>query len=123
MCYHFFLPYTYSNIKGVKMIFQDELEKKIEKHEIAFQELLIKTESLNQQINEFLDELNISEEQLSTFIGNKDNFSEENWQEINRLRQELDEKLKRELGNVRNPLKNKKTYSERIVQQHWLYVR
>jgi hypothetical protein len=105
------------------MIVDDELEKKLQKHELAFQELAIKTDNLNQQVDELLAELNIFPEQLTTFIGNKENFSEENWQEIVKLRQELDEKLKRELANVRNPLKNKKTYSDRVVSQHWLYVR
>lgn len=105
------------------MIIADELEKTINKHELAFQELVIKTDSLNQQVEELLEELNVSPEQLSAFIGNKDNFNEDNWQTIVKQRQELEDKLKRELANISNPLKNKKTYSERIVPQHWLFVR
>lgn len=105
------------------MFIGDELEKKIQKHELAFKELMIKTDTLNQQVEELLAELNVSPEQLTTFIGNKDNFSEENWEMIVKQRKELDEKLLRELANIRNPLKNKKTYSERVVPQHWLFVR
>lgn len=105
------------------MLIADELEKKINKHELDFQELVIKTENLNQQVEELLTELNVSPEQLSAFIGNKDNFSEDNWQTIVKQRQELEDKLKRELANIPNPLKNKKTYSERIVPRHWLFVR
>ncbi|MBA3816847.1 MAG: hypothetical protein H0X29_10095 [Parachlamydiaceae bacterium] len=105
------------------MFIIDELEKKIQKHELAFQELLIKTDSLNEQVDDLLGELKVSPEQLTAYIENKENFSEENWQIIVEQRQALDEKLKTELANIRNPLKNKKTYSERIVPQHWLFVR
>lgn len=105
------------------MVNIDALEKKIQKHELAFQELTIKIDSLNQQVEDLLSELNISPEQLTAFIENKENFSDENWQTIIQQRQEFEEKLKRELANIRNPLKNKKTYSERVVPQHWLYVR
>lgn len=107
----------------MKMARADELENNIQKHELAFQELMIKVDSLNEQVQELLAELGVTPEQLTHFLANQDNFSDENWQMINKQRQEFDEKLKRELANVRNPLKNKKTYSERVVPQHWLFVR
>lgn len=101
----------------------DALEKAIQKNELAIQELAIQIDSVASQVDAFLTELNITAEQISAFIENKDNFTEENWNTLLQQKQELEAKLKRELANIKNPLKTKKTYSERNVQQHWLFVR
>lgn len=105
------------------MLPADELEKKIQKTELSIQELSIRLDSLNNQIKELLTELNVSPEQLTAFVEKKENFTEENWSSLAQQRQLLDEKLQRELANIRNPLKAKKTYSERKIEQHWLFVR
>lgn len=104
------------------MLISDDLEKKIEKHEFAFQELLIKVDALNQQVDDLFSELNVTPEQVTAFISNKENFTEENWQTIMEEKQKLESKLKMELSNIRNPRKNQETYSKRVVQ-HWLFVR
>lgn len=101
----------------------DELEKTIQKNELAINELSIRIDSIASQVDSLLMELNVSSEQLSAFLENKENFTEKNWNDLLKQRQELDEKLKRELANIRNPLKTKKTYSELKVQSHWLFVR
>lgn len=101
----------------------DNLEKTIQKNELAIKELTISIESLSNQVDQLLQELNVSSEQLTAFIENKNNFSEENWRDLIKMRQDLEEKLLRELANIKNPQKTKKAFAERKVQPHWLFVR
>jgi hypothetical protein len=94
----------------------NEIEKKIT-------ELEIQNDNLNLSFAAFLRDLKLTTEQIDCFVNNPDNFSKENWEELQRQKQQLDEKLKLALDNIRNPLKNKKAYAHRKVDQHWLYVR
>lgn len=100
-----------------------QLEAHIQKNEQAIQELAIQIEVLNRDVHELLKELSVSPEQLTAFVENKDNFSEENWNTLLEQRKALDEKLLRELQNVSNPQKTKKTLKTMNVQPHWLFVR
>lgn len=102
---------------------EQEIEKILHKNAAAIEELSIRIEMLNRQTQELLNELNVSHEQLSAFIENKENFTDENWQALITQRQSLDAKLQLDLSNVRNPLATKKTYQDRHVQPHWLFVR
>lgn len=95
---------------------QQDLQKKIE-------ELTIRQEALNREVAKLLKELEVRPEQLTTFVSNKDNFTEENWQQLQEARKKLDEKLSRDLNSIRNPKETKKTYQERHVDRHWLFVR
>jgi hypothetical protein len=105
------------------MIHSDDLERNINKNEMAIQELAISLESLNLQVDDLLNELEVSAEQLSAFVENKENFSEENWKHLLKQKKDWNEKLQLSLDNIRNPLKAKKKYAERKVEQHWLFVR
>jgi len=102
---------------------EEELEKRLQKNALAIEELAIRIEAHNRQIDELLNTLNVSPEQLSTFIEKKEHFTAENWKALQELDQALEEKLKRELDNIHNPLKTKKTQAERNIQPHWLFVR
>lgn len=101
----------------------NHLENHIQKNELAIQELSIKLDALNRNVQDLLNELNVSPQQLTTFLDNKDNFTEENWNTMTTQRKALDEKLNMELQNLRNPQKTKKTFQAMHVQQHWLFVR
>lgn len=100
-----------------------ELEARIQKNALAIEELSIKIEALDRNVNALFNEMQVSPEQLAAFVGNKDNFTEEGWNALLKHRKDLDEKLMRELLNVRNPKNIKKAYAERNVQTHWLFVR
>jgi hypothetical protein len=102
---------------------EEDLERHIQKNALAIDELVIRIETLNRQANDLLEELKVSPEQLSAFIEKKDYFTEENWKTIEQQRKALDERLLRELANIRNPAKTKKTLAERHVPAHWLFVR
>lgn len=101
----------------------DKLEAHLQKNEKAIQELSIRIEALNKDIDELLNELQVTPDQLTMFIENKDNFSEENWSSLQAQRKTLDEKLLRELLNISNPKKTKETFKQLNVQPHWLFVR
>lgn len=108
------------------MFFKDseqKLEQDVIKNEIAVQQLLIHIDGLDREIKTLLSELNVTPAQLSAFISKEDNFTPENWQELHNQRKLLDEKLAKELNNVRDPRKVKKAQEDRNVQRHWLFVK
>lgn len=100
------------------------LEQGIKKNETLLKQLLIRVDSLDREIKMLIDELKVTPEQVSTYLSNPDNFTTENWEELQNERKALDEKLKRDLENIRNPSKTKKAMSDRShVAPHWLYVK
>jgi hypothetical protein len=101
----------------------DQLEAHFQKNEKAIQELSIRIEALNNDIDELLSELQVTPSQLTAFIESKDNFSKENWSTLQAQRKALDEKLLRELLNIKNPKKAKESFKQLNVQPHWLFVR
>lgn len=105
------------------MIPSDDLERNVNKNALALQELAIRIESLNDQVDELLNELDVSPEQLTAFVENKENFTEENWNHLLQQKEEWNKKLLLSLKNIRNPIEAKKKYAERRVEQHWLFVR
>lgn len=108
------------------MFFNDKnqkLEQDILKNHLAFQELLIQMDGMNEEIGLLLTELNVTRNQLQQYLSNPHNFTEENWQELQKQRKLLDDKLSREIDNVRDPRKAKKSQNERNIQQHWLFVK
>lgn len=98
-------------------------EKKIETHGIKIQELEIQLESLDRNIAEFLQQMEIDLEKLTAYMEKPDNFSEQNWEELLTQKKLINDKLQRELNNIRNPIKTKSAYSNLHVERHWLHVR
>lgn len=104
-------------------MFFDKREDKATQHEKLIQELSIRMEQLDREIDTLLKELKVTPDQLSTFIQEKDNFTEENWSQLQEQRRKLDEKLLCELKNVSDPLKTKKNYEGRVIGSNWIHVR
>ncbi len=100
-----------------------KLDHDVLKNQLAFQELLLQMDGINQEIDGLLKELNVTRHQLEAFLSNPDNFTSDNWVELQKQRQILEEKLKCEIANVRDPRKTKQAQSNRRVEQHWLYVK
>jgi hypothetical protein len=105
------------------MFDQKDLEKSIEDEQRKINELIIRNENLDLETDTFLKNLKVTPEQLSLFMANKDNFTEENWERLQQEKEKREMKLETEIKNIRNPLKVKKTYSERKIENHWLFVR
>lgn len=102
---------------------ENTLEQLIVKNDLSFQELLIRIDGLDREVKNLLKELDVTPEQLSAFIANPDNFTEQNWEELQKQRTSLDEKLALEKNNIRDPLKVRKTQEERHIARHWLFVK
>jgi len=108
------------------MFFQDSEQKQeqdITKNETAVQQLAIRIDALDREIKTLLAELNVTPEQLTVFVSKEENFTSENWQELHKQRKMLDEKLSKEIANIRDPRKVKKAQETRNVQRHWLFVK
>lgn len=102
---------------------EDIRDAQIQKNALAIQELEIRIEALNRDVEALLNELNVSPKQLTAFLENESNFSKEDWRTLTEQRKALDEKLLRELLNISNPKKTQATMKQRHVQPHWLFVR
>ena len=103
---------------------EENLESQSTKNVLTLQELLIRIDGLDRQVKAFMDELDICPKQISSYVNNPNNFTKENWEELEKQRKMLDEKLDLELRNIRNPKNTMNSYSARAgVQQHWIFVR
>ena len=100
-----------------------KLEQDIHKHKQLLNELLIRSEALDKEIHTLFEELEIKPQQITTFISDSNNFTPENWEELQKQRQQLNEKLKQELENIPDPQKSKKALAERNIDPRWLFVR
>lgn len=105
------------------MSYDNEVEAHIQKNDLAIKELAIRIEALDRDVNDLLTQLSVSPDQLTTFIENQENFSDNNWKSLLEKRKALDEKLLKELLNVSNPKKRKEALKSLQVQPHWLFVR
>lgn len=102
----------------------DQVDEETQKHLSKIKELVIQLEKLENDEKEFLREFNITEEEISSYLDKKENFSEEEWQELAQQKKLLDDKLKNSLAAIRDPRKAKRSYSSlQNVQRHWLHVR
>lgn len=104
-------------------MFRENAEQQTEKNEQLFQQLLIRVDALDREVKGLLDELKVSPEQVQAYLSDPDNFTSENWESIQTERKALEERLKRELENIRNPAKTKKALEDRNVGRHWLFVK
>ncbi len=99
------------------------LEQQSIKNERALEELLIRITVLDKEVKALMEELKVTPEQIASFISNKENFTTENWEELQKQQRILDQKLTMEKENIRNPKRVKKTQEDRNVQRHWLFVK
>jgi hypothetical protein len=102
---------------------EQQLKQRIEKNGLAIQELAIRMENLDREIADFLKELKVTPEQLTAFVENEKNFTEANWKEVVKHKKAFEDKLQREIENIRNPSKTKKALAELNIPRHWIAVR
>jgi hypothetical protein len=106
------------------MSLEEKLEEKIQKTKLKMKELSLALERLNQEYQQLLDELASTPEQIKDYLENSDNFTPPIWEMLQNEKKKLDDQLNLELSLVRDPLKLKKTFSEKgSIQNHWLFVR
>ena len=105
------------------MLSNDKTEEQLKTNEKKIRELAIRLESLDKDTHSFLQELEVTPEQLTSFVSRKENFTEDNWESLQQQKKKLDEKLDIEIKNIRDPLKSKKALQSLNIAQHWLHVR
>ena len=98
-------------------------EQKQKQRDLKIKELELLIESLDRQEDQLMGSFNVSANQLTTFVNNKENFTDENWQEVTKQKILFEEKLNKEIHNIRDPLKTKKAFSSLHVKRHWLHVK
>lgn len=104
-------------------MFFDTIEQKTERNNKKLKEVCLQIEKLDQDIEQLFKEQGINPIEIAEFLDKKENFNEKEWAEIQEAQKILDKELKVNLKNIRDPRKAKKTYNDRYVQPHWLYVR
>lgn len=103
---------------------ENKIDQKLDQHEKKIKELSIQTDTLEREFDQLLADLKVTREQLRSYIANKDYFSEQDWVEMEKQKQELDQKLLLQLKNIVDPLKAKKSLHERKdVKPQWLFVK
>ncbi len=98
------------------------LESKTQQRTIdqRIDDLDIEIEAMAEESREHFWELGISLEEIDVYINNPNHFSEETWELLQSNLSRLEEKLKRDLDNIRDPKATKASYKERQAPSHWI---
>ena len=97
---------------------------KHEKISKAIDLLSIEIDGLLQETDRLFQELQITPEQLNSFMEKKkDNISDHDWQRLIKEKEALDIKLERTLANIQNPNTTKQKLSDLHKMRHCLFVR
>jgi hypothetical protein len=99
------------------------IEHLLDQNEKKMAELEISHQKLTDLTKELYETLKLNPEQIDCSLADPSRFSEDHWEFIRSLRQQLDEKLQKELSTIRDPLTMKKKYQERHIGSHWLFVK
>jgi len=105
------------------MISEKALENLLQQQKIKIDALLISLEAEERALKRLWDEVGSSPETLSNYLDEKENFSEEQWEELQKQKTALLTKLEKNLSFIRNPVQAKKSFEDLNVKAHWLFVR
>ena len=101
-----------------------DIEEKSRIIERRIKELIIRMEKLDLDIDQFFLENNIDPGAVSRQVTNKNNYSENEWEEVQKIHKNLDEKFNIKIRSIPNPEKLRETYKKQfVIQPHWIYVR
>lgn len=106
-------------------MYQDPpIAEKIFNIEKRLKQISIQMQKLNAEYEQFLKETNLTPAELKSFAEEKNNYSPELWEHLQKESREWEEKLEFELNNIPDPQKTNKTMSEKgNIRSHWLFVR
>ncbi|MEC7838532.1 MAG: hypothetical protein VX777_00680 [Chlamydiota bacterium] len=107
-------------------MFFESQQDKMRSLDKKIREITILMEKIDRDIETFFFENNINPievaERLSK-LSKQENVTEEEWENYQEARRIVSEELKIDIETIENPEKAKKSYNDRFVQPHWLYVR
>lgn len=99
---------------------KDDLGKRIEANDKKLQELQAKIAELDRETEEVFEQLEVTPEQIEKFLSDKNNFSDSDWEEIQRQIADIEAKA----ISQRDIIKVRRAYKERSeIQRNWLFVR
>lgn len=104
-------------------MFFDTLEDKIKQNERTLNELKLRYEQLNKEIEQLFKEFDVSQEDICKYASDPNNFSPKDWNELEKRRKTLDERLENDLKSIRDVSKAKKSFEERNVSNHWIFCK
>jgi DNA repair exonuclease SbcCD ATPase subunit len=100
---------------------RDELEDQIDSNEKKLKALLARLEEVDQEVDQLFTDLDVLPEQIQSFIENKENFTEDNWAEIQR---QLAEQKTLATETVVDKTRVRQVYKERSqIRPNWMFVR
>lgn len=88
-----------------------EHSKKIEKQENELSKIEKEVKSLKKQTEKLFSKLNISEKDIESYL-DKNNFSKEEWKQMQRERKKLENALEQETENVDHPSRKEKAFKD-----------
>ena len=100
-----------------------DIEQQLIAVERKCNELEIQNDTLELGIQDLLQQCNVTEEQLSSYVSSPHYFSASNWKSLQEEKSKLENKLNQELASIVDPRKTKKSRQEILVPPHWLFVR
>lgn len=105
------------------MFLQGSLEEKAQTNDKKIKELGIQLEKLSQDVEEFYETNALNSEEIETYFKEASNFTDEEWEFLQLLRQHHTKKMESIKNKATDPRETKKRYSERVVNPNWLFVR
>ena len=69
------------------------------------------------------DSLNLTPDEVHRALKNRSQYSERDWEKLELLKKEMEDQLRRDLDNIRNPEKTKKAYESRNLPPWALFCR
>ena len=99
------------------------IDVKIDKTQKETIELEIRHDQLNRDSTDLLNELEMTPDQLTQFIENKENFTEENWEQIQQKKLEIEQQLATDLSFIKNARQSQKSRQADNIAPHWFFVR
>ena len=97
-------------------------EEAFAKNEKLLKELIKRSDEQEAWFENFYKEHNISKEEIFTFLSDPRNFDEKTWEAMQKMRLKFQEEIQRELDNIKDPLKTKKTYNELHNSKRWIPI-
>jgi len=106
------------------MFLKNKIEDRINSNNKKIQGLERLIESLDRDVRDLFEEIEVSPQQIQQLLSDPKNFTEEDWQRIEECRQQQDKQLECDLANIQNPRSTQQAYSSNSrVKSHWLCVR
>lgn len=101
----------------------ESIDDTVKRSELCIQELKRLEKERKEILDDLSQKLNMTPEEISKFCSDPNNFPPEELDYAKRLCQELEDNLKRELANIKNPLKTKKSFSSLNIPSYAIFVR